>query len=88
MLHAQVTPGSPAEQAGLRPTRRTAAGELVLGDIIQGLDGSPVGSPKDLLEQLDTKHVGDRVVVDVVRGGQRVQVTVQLAERRLGMSAE
>lgn len=86
--HAQVTPGSPAEQVGLRPTRRNAAGELILGDIIQGVDGSPVRSPKDLLEALDTKRVGDKIVMDIVRGGTRVQVTAQLAERKLGMGTE
>lgn len=34
----QVTPGSPAERAGIQPTRRNAAGELVLGDIIKVCD--------------------------------------------------
>lgn len=64
------------------------SGELILGDIIQALDGSPVKSPKDLLEALDSKRVGDKVVVDLMRGGQRLQVTVQLAERKLGMGTE
>lgn len=84
----QVTPGSPAEQVGLRPTRRNAAGDLLLGDIIQGLDGSAVSSVKDLLEQLDAKKVGDKVVVDVLRGKQQLQLSVQLADRQLGSGTE
>lgn len=84
----QVTPGSPAEKIGLRPTRRNMAGELILGDIIQGVDGSPVANAKDLLEQLDAKRVGDKVVVDVLRGRQRLQVTAELADRKLGSGTE
>jgi len=84
----QVTPGSPAEKIGLKPTRRNMAGELILGDIIQGLDGSPVKSVSDLLTQLDAKRVGDKVVVDVLRGKQHLQFSVELAERRMGAGTE
>jgi S1-C subfamily serine protease len=59
-----------------------------LGDIIQGLDGSAVSSVKDLLEQLDAKKVGDKVVVDVLRGKQQLQLSVQLADRQLGSGTE
>eukprot|EP00882_Tetradesmus_deserticola_P026965 GHRQ01029790.1.p3 GENE.GHRQ01029790.1~~GHRQ01029790.1.p3 ORF type:complete len:130 (-),score=38.39 GHRQ01029790.1:594-983(-) len=85
----QVTPGSPAARAGLRPTSRNSAGELVLGDIIQSVDGSPVSSARDLLEQLDAKRVGDKVVVEVLRGGrQRLSFSLQLADRVLGSGTE
>jgi S1-C subfamily serine protease len=63
-------------------------GELVLGDIIQGVDGKPVTNAKDLLEQLDAKRVGDKVAVDVLRGRQQLQFTVQLADRKLGSGTE
>lgn len=85
----QVTPGSPAARAGLRPTSRNSAGDLVLGDIIQSVDGNPVSSARDLLEQLDAKRVGDKVVVDVLRGGrQRLSFSLQLADRVLGSGTE
>jgi S1-C subfamily serine protease len=85
----QVTPGSPAARAGLRPTSRNAAGDLILGDIIQGVDGNAVSSARDLLEQLDAKRVGDKVVVDVLRGGrQRLSFSLQLADRVLGSGTE
>lgn len=84
----QVTPGSPAEKIGLRPTRRNQLGELILGDIIQGVDGAPVTNAKDLLEQLDAKRVGDKVSVDVLRGRQRLQFSVELADRKLGSGTE
>jgi S1-C subfamily serine protease len=86
---AQVTPGSPAARAGLRPTSRNSAGDLILGDIIQGVDGKAVDSARDLLEQLDAKRVGDKVVVDVLRGGrQRLSFGLQLADRVLGSGTE
>jgi S1-C subfamily serine protease len=84
----QVTPGSPAAKIGLRPTRRNQTGELILGDIIQGVDGAPVTNAKDLLEQLDAKRVGDKVSVDVLRGRQRLQFSVELADRKLGSGTE
>jgi hypothetical protein len=85
----QVTPGSPAARAGLRPTSRNSAGDLILGDIIQGVDGNTVSSARDLLEQLDAKRVGDKVVVDVLRGGrQRLCFSLQLADRVLGSGTE
>lgn len=88
LLLRQVAPGSPAEKIGLKPTRRNMAGELILGDIIQGLDGSPVKNVSDLLTQLDAKRVGDKVVVDVLRGKQHLQLSVELAERRMGAGTE
>jgi S1-C subfamily serine protease len=63
-------------------------GELILGDIIQGVDGKAVVDAKDLLEQLDAKRVGDKVAVDVLRGRQRLQFTLQLADRKLGSGTE
>jgi S1-C subfamily serine protease len=61
----------------------------VLGDIIQGIDGSAVSSARDLLEQLDAKRVGDTVVVDVLRGGrQQLSFSLQLADRVLGSGTE
>lgn len=87
-VHPQVTPGSPAEKVGLRPTRRNMGGDLILGDIIKGIDGSPVESVGDLLEKLDAKRVGDTVVVDVLRGRQPLKFSVQLADRKLGSGTE
>ncbi|WIA10403.1 hypothetical protein OEZ85_010595 [Tetradesmus obliquus] len=89
VLVLDVTPGSPAERAGLRPTSRNAAGDLILGDIITSVDGAPVASARDLLEQLDAKRVGDKVVVDVLRGGrQRLSFSLLLADRVLGSGTE
>lgn len=87
-LCPQAPPGSPASDAGLQPTYRDKAGNLILGDVIVGLDGQPVNKLGDLLAALDAKRVGDQVQLEVMRDGQRVAVGVKLGERVLGQGAE
>jgi putative serine protease PepD len=65
-----VTPGSPAQSAGLRA-----------GDVITGVDGRDVSEPEDLSEAINKLKPGDEIVVEVSRGGERRTVTVKLAER-------
>ena len=84
----QVPPGSPAEEAGLRPCYRDDTGAIVLGDIIVGFDGTTVKRTEDLLGALDTKRVGDTVKLKVVRGDKEVDVPVKLGKRRVGQGSE
>ena len=65
----EVAGGSPADRAGLRGIGRDASGRLVLGDIIVGIDDSPVRSYDDLYNVLDGHKVGDSVVVKTLRDG-------------------
>ena len=64
----QVTPGGPAERAGVRA-----------GDTIVGLDGGAVASVDDLQRLLSRLAVGARVRVRVLRGGAPVELVAQLA---------
>jgi S1-C subfamily serine protease len=73
-----VQPGSPAEQAGLRPTRRNTKGELVLGDVITGVDDQPVKRTGDLFNILDGKKVGDKVRIQVRRDGKNITAEATL----------
>ena len=69
---ADVVPGGPADQAGIR------GGE----DIITGIDGIQVISFDDMLSYLAlNKAPGDTVVLTVLRAGQPVDVTVTLGTR-------
>ncbi|HUE99202.1 MAG TPA: trypsin-like peptidase domain-containing protein [Anaerolineales bacterium] len=79
-----VTPGGPADQAGIRggsqPTNieRLQAG----GDIITAIDGQPVATFDQLLSYLTTnKSPGDTVVLTVLRDGQPMDVTITLGAR-------
>ena len=72
-----VDPGSSAAAAGLRPTVRTRQG-IVWGDVIQGIDGKPVRSVRELFAMLESYRAGDTVTLTVFRQGQQVELKVQL----------
>jgi S1-C subfamily serine protease len=78
VLILDVAPRSSAAEVGLRPTRRTAFGEIVLGDIIVAVEDTPVSSAKDLLLAFEEHKVGDRVTLSVVRDRQKVEIEVEL----------
>jgi len=67
---ADVTPGSPAANAGLRAA-----------DVLVEFDGAPVGNLYDFTYALRAKKPGDRVVVKVLRGAETVSATVTLGQR-------
>lgn len=75
----RVQPGSGADKAGIKPTRRDSEGRLELGDVIAGIDDHPVQSVNDLFAVLEQHEAGDLVTLDVVRNGQREKVQVTLA---------
>lgn len=87
VLVLEVPPGSPANAAGLRATHRDIFGDIVLGDIVVGMDGKPVRSCADLYGLLDEHRVGDRIKLDVLRDAKAISLSVTLGERVLG-SAE
>ncbi len=62
-----VEEGSPAAAAGLRGTWRTSDGDLVLGDIIQKVDGKAVRSYDDFLNAMERHRAGDTVEVTFLR---------------------
>jgi S1-C subfamily serine protease len=79
-----VVSGAAADKAGVKgPTNEVQIGRYVIpvgGDIIVAVDGQKISSRDDLDRTLNNKNVGDRVQVEVVRGGRRTTLTVQLAE--------
>ncbi len=75
----RVTPGSPAERAGLRGVRSSQGGSNIIpGDIIVAVNGTPVESVARLLGRLDEHRVGEQVRLTVVRDGDKVDVDVTL----------
>ena len=75
---AVVFEGGPADRAGLRGTYRAEDGSLVLGDIVQGIDGREVESIDDLYAALERHKAGDAVKVRVLREGRTSEVEVRL----------
>lgn len=84
LLIAEVTPGGAAAKSGLRgASEQVQIGRYLVpigGDIIVGLDGQPVRTSDDLDRVLNSKKIGDRVQVEIMRGRNRMTVTVTLAE--------
>ena len=75
-----VQPGSPAQKVGLRATRRSADGGIVLGDIITAIDGQAIASVEDLFTTLAKRKVGDEVTLTIVRDEASIQIKVILDE--------
>jgi len=77
-----VFENGPAHKAGLRPFTRAQDGNVILGDIIVGLDGKPVANLEDLLGVLEQHQPGDTVSITILRGGEKIeqQITLGLSE--------
>lgn len=73
-----VLPDSPAAKAGLRPTRRTRSGRIVLGDIIIAVDDKPVEKANDFLDLLEKHKNGDTVTLTILRDDQEKKVQATL----------
>jgi S1-C subfamily serine protease len=78
----RTTRGGPAEQAGLKPTKKDRNGRAVLGDVIVAIGGEKVTSTRDLYIALEKHRVGETVKVTLLRDKRRVDVSVRLAEER------
>lgn len=78
----QVAPEGPAARAELKSLRSASGGQVVLGDVVTGLNGEAVRTVDDLFTILDRHQVGDQVTVEVVREGKghRVSLTLQAVE--------
>ncbi|MDH4331600.1 MAG: trypsin-like peptidase domain-containing protein [Desulfobulbaceae bacterium] len=79
VLVMNIQPGSSAETAGVRGTRRIG-GEIVLGDIILAVDGHKVASFNELSNVMDHYKVGDTISLTIERDGRQMQLSVVLEE--------
>ncbi|HVF73436.1 MAG TPA: trypsin-like peptidase domain-containing protein [Acidimicrobiales bacterium] len=70
---ATVTPGSPAENVGLRRS-----------DVITSFDGKKITTAEELVTAVRAKKPGDQVEMVFHRGSQERRVTVTLGSRQVG----
>ena len=92
-LLAEVVPGGPADEAGLRggdeKLRFQGIPYETGGDTIVAFDGKPVVQPDDLARYVSAHQPGDTVTLEVLRkDGQREKVKVTLSKRPVGEPGE
>ncbi|MXW02252.1 MAG: trypsin-like serine protease [Holophagales bacterium] len=80
-LVTNVVPGSGADKAGMRASRRTRRG-IVLGDLITAIEGREVASVNDVHTIVEDFRVGDVVTVTVVRRDGEEDLEVPLTSSR------
>jgi S1-C subfamily serine protease len=91
LLIATMTPGGPAEQAGLRGFRivkqrrkqgifsyETQSIDRNAADLIVAVDGEKIVTANDFLSLVETRQPGQDVTITVIRGGREVNVPVRL----------
>jgi S1-C subfamily serine protease len=83
VLVIDAAAGGPAAAAGLHGTGQADAGD----DIITAIDGHTLATVDQLTQFLDTKKVGDRVTLSVIRNGQHISVGVTLGNFQARPSA-
>jgi S1-C subfamily serine protease len=71
LLVVAVAPGSPAEKGG-----------ILLGDIIIAAQNSPITNMQSLQPFLDSENVGKPIAFDLVRGGQRITLSIAVGEKQ------
>jgi putative serine protease PepD len=74
----EVTPGGPAQDAGIKANSSALAQD---GDVIVGVDGRAVTEPDDVAQAIEGKQPGDSVSVRVKRDGTEREIEVELGRR-------
>ena len=77
LVLTDVTPGSPADKAGLKP-----------GDIILRFGGQPVTKGFDLFTRINRRPIDQPVEIEIRRGDTQMTVTATVADREALLSQE
>ena len=90
VIVAEVIPGSPADEAGIRDGDRSVifGGQSYVlgGDIVTAADGEQVASADDLRRLIAEKDPGDAMTLDIRRGESKRTVSVTLGRRPIAPS--
>ncbi|MDO8671785.1 MAG: trypsin-like peptidase domain-containing protein [Dehalococcoidia bacterium] len=78
VLVADVVKDGPSAKAGLKGGTGASTDTPTGGDIITAVDSKAVKTVPELSSYLDTKRVGDKVTLTVIRDGKTIQVDVTL----------
>lgn len=78
MIVLEVQENSGADKAGLRPTQQYG-GEIILGDIIQKIEGKKIKNLEDIQDALEKHKIGDTIPVTVFRDSELIEVVIELS---------
>jgi S1-C subfamily serine protease len=91
LLIATMTPGGPAEAAGLRGIRivrqkkrqgpfvyETESIDRSAADLIVAVDGEPINTADEFLDVVESKRPGEDVLITVIRQGREQDVRLRL----------
>ncbi|CAG5091834.1 HtrA2 peptidase [Thermobacillus xylanilyticus] len=81
-----------ARQLGLKDTKGSVVVNILYNspaykadlrqyDVIVGMDGQKYDTTQDLIRAIQNKKVGEKAVLDVIRGGNQVQITVEIGDK-------
>jgi S1-C subfamily serine protease len=83
VLILEVSPGTPADKAGLRPSRQNfRTGKPQLGDVILAIEGEKVNSQNEVISVLEKHKPGETVTLKILRDGEELDVKITLASIR------
>jgi putative serine protease PepD len=81
----EITPGGPADKAGLKGgNRQVQVGNILVtvgGDVITHVDQKEVKDAEELIKTVREKNIGDTVVLRILRDGKTQEVRLTLQER-------
>ncbi len=85
VLVTEVSPGSPADEAGLEggDTSAVVEGESYVlgGDVVTKVDGQDVDSTDELRSLIAAKEPGDEIELEIRRGDETETITVELGRQ-------
>jgi len=80
ILIVRVTPGGPADNAGMRSTLRDKQGNIILGDIILAINDKQVDNMNQLSAELGEYRTGEEIKVTLDRQDQIVETMLLLGQ--------
>lgn len=75
-LVADVIKGDPADKAGIKG-----------GDVILKIDDKSIKDQRDLINIIGSKSPGDKVTLNIIRNGKKLDITVVLGSRKDGVAS-
>jgi putative serine protease PepD len=80
-LIVEVTPGSPADEAGLRGGGSGSDQSVAGGDLIVAIDGKQMRDEDAVAAAVAAHKPGDEIEIEYYRGDEKRTATVELTER-------